>query len=1411
MNLQKEINIIGILILVVLLTVTLVSCDMDDETETGSTDYDLTIEIEGEGTTEPEPGTHEFSDGEMVDVKAITDEGSEFVKWDGNVQEYEEQETSILIESDETITAVFKEYRPEPAKIEVSGRSLIYVARERGEQEKYSYQAEVLDQNLNIIKDENVNWKIEKNNMTGVKFEELENNELELTVSWDSITEDFTIKAVSDNDSSISAEKNIEMDYLSEREENVYKNAFDNLDDNIEKLNLDNLTENIELPTTIDGYDSEIDENISFKVLWSADDHDAITIDNGSAIIDRGTEDVTDFINAFIQPEAGESLGLAAGDPRQKDYQAIVKREEPELEEVDVNRNLNVDYGTSEEEILNRLENDVRGTLNDGETVDLYIDWRPDPSYNPESPGHYSFEGDLSRDVGEDSSFEIPDELSTITATVTVNEEDLIIEENKDTVIEEVITENEEALTSTSLNVKFEDDEKERSFNMQFDELPDAVLYRTKGNEWFKYARVEEVGEGEVEAMFDSSEVEVLPIRVKEEVKKTGKNTLTMSALEKPFNIIEIDGGSIEVEVGGLEEIQGKDPWRYVIAETTEKGNKESDIDDKLEDDGDINYFYNDKILQSNLSNGRHTIYILAEPFDLPGSRITKPRIIWEQDVFINYFSLNQDKDKLAEKYAPILFFNSDEDYFPKSLEGEKSIFGDLEVDNHFRFEAPNPSTFRRYEISINFEDTAENKMKNHGHRRGEFKYATSWGSIDFSEFEDRRGSIEKITIYYSLLERGNNYYLNYHMLYAFDPKSELAGSMGQVAEHILDRESATIVLNNDLEPEKIVYGAHLDDQNMGIENKEDDYSWIGGGVSLDWNEVLKVGDHPVLSIAEGAHAVYPVPEIYFYHGREDSFRFNEPAGDWSEYSQSKWNENIAYPSSYRGLAGTNSADYDLKNLLYEYRSGSSSSIFSGFFNINWIPLNNIKFPPFTIREVNPERYVKKASTEWTDEGATGEDFDFKMSMNSLEEYSYEILSDHILPKFHKAKESNNYLSDEFTTESAESLDGDLISMDSNEDKPEVTFTWESPMLDNGARINSLPDGYLIERKENNSGDDFRQVGRITKVYDSENECIGYVISDDINNLCYSDIIEVDSEGRLVEEAFGFLDRAELENGKEYVYSVRPFTKIEGLNGYGEIGRGDYLLSREAEELGPYMAEVDSDEPDYESKYTGQVLLEGENPGREIEVSVIGDINENITTDTDGQFVVSTEDGIEPGDEIMIRVGSSNNYSTTEIESKNLNAWVTIRNFEVEEGKWELPVIDLYSYDMELVKPEFEEEVGLPYQVEINEYEKNIEDLIYWLYFVDFEGEYLGDSEEVFSDETFGFTGNLEGGGNLTDDAYWYLAGAYQIDKGKSTDYIVEVNSFGTFVYLEGTEDYQVIQGIDKIQDHRSKRQLHQY
>jgi len=77
--------------------------------------YDLTFNIDGEGTVEvdgdeiEDGDTLEYEFGTVVDLEAIPEEEWSFVEWIGDVEDPQSPDTSITVENDDTITAVFED------------------------------------------------------------------------------------------------------------------------------------------------------------------------------------------------------------------------------------------------------------------------------------------------------------------------------------------------------------------------------------------------------------------------------------------------------------------------------------------------------------------------------------------------------------------------------------------------------------------------------------------------------------------------------------------------------------------------------------------------------------------------------------------------------------------------------------------------------------------------------------------------------------------------------------------------------------------------------------------------------------------------------------------------------------------------------------------------------------------------------------------------------------------------------------------------------------------------------------------------------------------------------------------------------------------------------------------------------
>ena len=122
------IKVICVFVLIFTLIVTLGACDMGNETtDVEPTYYDLVIKIRGEGSTNPEPGIYEYERDEMVEIEAEPEEGYKFENWHGSVQEPEKANTSIIMEDNKNVSAIFVEKGDEEDKLLASVPSLEYI------------------------------------------------------------------------------------------------------------------------------------------------------------------------------------------------------------------------------------------------------------------------------------------------------------------------------------------------------------------------------------------------------------------------------------------------------------------------------------------------------------------------------------------------------------------------------------------------------------------------------------------------------------------------------------------------------------------------------------------------------------------------------------------------------------------------------------------------------------------------------------------------------------------------------------------------------------------------------------------------------------------------------------------------------------------------------------------------------------------------------------------------------------------------------------------------------------------------------------------------------------------------------------------------------------------------------------
>jgi hypothetical protein len=86
--------------------------------------HSLTIEANGNGLVSPETGAHSYAEGTEVTITAIPDSGWQFDGWSGEVADPELATTTIVINTDKTVTANFSQIM-HSLTIEANGNGLI--------------------------------------------------------------------------------------------------------------------------------------------------------------------------------------------------------------------------------------------------------------------------------------------------------------------------------------------------------------------------------------------------------------------------------------------------------------------------------------------------------------------------------------------------------------------------------------------------------------------------------------------------------------------------------------------------------------------------------------------------------------------------------------------------------------------------------------------------------------------------------------------------------------------------------------------------------------------------------------------------------------------------------------------------------------------------------------------------------------------------------------------------------------------------------------------------------------------------------------------------------------------------------------------------------------------------------------
>lgn len=397
-------------------------------------------------------------------------------------------------------------------------------------------------------------------------------------------------------------------------------------------------------------------------------------------------------------------------------------------------------------------------------------------------------------------------------------------------------------------------------------------------------------------------------------------------------------------------------------------------------------------IICNNLESGVYTFKISKRVITESEDQVRfSSELIWEQDVFVENTNWDSQIVNIAEKYAPILAFHKDEKFFPINLD---------QLFNHNL----------DYDWGIPIDDSASSKIKVSTITGGE--NITLKGLGDFMSYNGNKyynlnmkntarevvgslnnryfqGSKDNVTVYYSWFRRNvqgvSKLFLNYHFFYAFDPKDGSPETPHWTA-HNFDRESITIVFNDGYNPEKVIYSGHLEDQKMGLADGDfiaqswgtgaaDRSSKDGGRVCVNIKDVISLNNRPIVSVAKGSHALYPITGTYkFGYAVGDGIVGGKEEAGIIDLPSSYANLLEGNPDNVKNLVGPNRNEFN--NNLNEYKlidlklnNITSNNAVNRYlaFSGKWITydaldkvnVDRVNFTPFTIKETDIAKWTE--------------------------------------------------------------------------------------------------------------------------------------------------------------------------------------------------------------------------------------------------------------------------------------------------------------------------------------------------------------------------------------------------------------------------------------------------------------------
>lgn len=319
---------------------------------------------------------------------------------------------------------------------------------------------------------------------------------------------------------------------------------------------------------------------------------------------------------------------------------------------------------------------------------------------------------------------------------------------------------------------------------------------------------------------------------------------------------------------------------------------------------------------------------------------------IWPKRYSINVYvghKVDSEIREVAERYSPITLFHRDEEYFPKDIDSVINYGTNNSVDTfkfkHFNSYKEIVASDLRDFLTYNQGTETDFDLSQLGFSQQDCDNNYYGLCIPFFLRELAFGG-QEYTIYWQPEIYGSDLYITYHYIYPMDAKGGDAKDP-DLASHVFDRESTTIKFNkigSNYIPESIVYAGHQSKQTMrligiGSETDSNLAEWEGGKILLPWSSAQKAGNHPIVHIAKGSHAVFPL------HG---NYKVINPAillyASLDEEAGSTVNNNFTTPATHSD-SGVKLKELNLSDIVPLRFSG------------NWVNHNGgtskARFPPF--------------------------------------------------------------------------------------------------------------------------------------------------------------------------------------------------------------------------------------------------------------------------------------------------------------------------------------------------------------------------------------------------------------------------------------------------------------------------------